>query len=250
MTTPIRRMVVGVGLLGRHDPVLRIAAGIAREHAVEGTASECLVDRTREIEADLLIVGATRQDRVRRHFVGTTAQGVIAEGVVPVLLIWQPVVRPLKRVLLASNLSDQGTQICGRGLEILRSLFPDDLPELRCLLALRPPDRDAEGYLAFAQGELRRSLRGFPPVEPRIRQGDPGECIVREAVDWRADLVVLGNHAHAGRRRGIGGVAGMVLREAARNVLIIPAPHVQATPEHRTGTEDQKRSDVPHGRAR
>jgi universal stress protein A len=196
MTTPIRRMVVGVGLLGRHDPVLQIAAGIAREHgaelhvvhafdprapveiayarragdrmeqpekrkqtigeflcahgrtltepvrlvchAVEGTASECLVDRAHEVGADLLIVGATRQDRVRRHFVGTTAQGVIAEGVVPVLLIWQPVVRPLKRVLLASNLSDQSTQICGRGLEILRSLFPDDLPELRCLLALRP----------------------------------------------------------------------------------------------------------------
>jgi len=199
-------------------------------HVMEGARSECLVERAKAVGADLLIIGATRQDRIRRSFLGTTAQGVISHAAMPTLLIRQPVIRPLKRVLFTTNLSDLSIAICAKGLEVLSALFPTDVPEKRSLLVIRPQSEmtEADHYYRFAQRELERLLQERVP-EPashgtRIRSGDPADCIVQEAAEWRPDVLVLGNHGYPGRRRGIGSVAGRVMREAARNVLVIPSP--------------------------
>jgi len=281
MNGPIRRIVVGIGLLGRHDPVLDIAVGLAesagaelhavhvfdppdpltaawtrlhgtdanarreskmarrlerhvpsatratiRCHLLEGTPSERLAGIAAEIDADLMVVGATRQDRVRRHFVGTTALGVISEASVPVLLIWQPVVRPIRRVLFTNNLSNVSTSACARGNRVLTSLFAGDEPERRCLLVVAQSPGADDAFLLFARQEFSRIIEEAMPgqaLDHVVRQGDPAVAIIREANEWRADIVVIGNHGYAGRCRGVGSVAGMVLREAARNVLVIPS---------------------------
>jgi nucleotide-binding universal stress UspA family protein len=283
--TSIDTVAVGIGLLGKPDPVLSLAGTLALDlearlhavhmfdppaavdvafaresgsdsepgrraaeiakrmgahvkkcaesarpvcHVIEGQAGEALVGRAGELGADLLIVGATRQDRIGRHYLGTTAQAVIADATMPVLVVRQPVVRPLKRVLLTSNLSELSRRICRTALAVLRALFPADGPELRCLLVIRP-DRavaDPHRYLELATRTLATELgelRDGAAIQGTIRKGDPAEWIVREAEDWRADLLVLGSNGFAGRRRGIGDVAGMVLREVARNLLVIPA---------------------------
>jgi universal stress protein E len=288
MCSQISRLAVGIGLLGKNDPVLNIAVRIARDvdaelHAVHaydppapvdvvyaqhtgvaedvpcarrrtieqqlqahvgevvgrgervypdavvGSPSECLVERAEALGAQLLIVGATRQDRIQRSFLGTTAQAVISHATMPVLLIRQPVVRPLKRVLFTTNLSEISTAVCRTGIEVLRTLFDPDHAELRCLLVIRSHREvaDPEDYHDFAHGELMHLLYERVPALASaaaiIRGGEPAECIVREAAEWRPDLLVLGNHAYPGRVVGMGNVAGVVLREAARNVLMIPA---------------------------
>lgn len=291
MASRIRRIAVGIGLLGKHDPVLGIGAGIAAElgaelhavhvydplapldvayarrigatthdpatrakqmarrlqahvrevtapaeavcHVTEGAPSECLVQRAREVGAELTIVGATRQDRVRRCFLGSTAQGVLFQAAMPTLLIRQPVVRPLKRVLFTTNLSELSLATCARGLGVLDGLFPADTPERRFLLAIRPYDEveDHEHYHGFARGELERHVQQRVPaiatIKTRIRSGDPAECIVQEAMQWRPDVLVLGNHGYPGRCHGIGSVAAAVLRDAARNVLVMPPPEAR-----------------------
>jgi nucleotide-binding universal stress UspA family protein len=281
MNGPIRRIVVGIGLLDRHDPVLDVAVCLAqaagaelhavhvfdppdpltaawtrlhgtdantrrepemarrlaqhvgaptrasvRCHVLEGTPSERLAEIASEIGAELIVVGATRQDRVRRHFVGTTALGVISEARVPVLLIWQPVVRPIRRVLFTNNLSNVSTSACARGNRVLESLFAGDEPERRCLLVVAQSPGADDAFLDFARQEFSRAIEEAMPGQPldhAVRQGDPAVAIIREANEWRADIVVIGNHGYAGRSRGVGSVAGMVLREAARNTLVIPS---------------------------
>jgi nucleotide-binding universal stress UspA family protein len=199
-------------------------------HVVKGAPGDALAGRANELNAGLLVVGATRQDRVQRHYVGATAQGVVASAEMPVLIVRQPVVRPLRRVLLTSNLSDQSRSVCRCGSNVLRTLFPGDSPQVRCLVAVRQ-DRgipDWQRYYELAGRTLEYHLRELPSVQPRIRTGEPADAIVDEANDWRADLLVLGNRGGTGHVRGIGNVAGMVLREVARNVLVIPGCAVGA----------------------
>jgi nucleotide-binding universal stress UspA family protein len=63
-------------------------------------------------------------------------------------------------------------------------------------------------------------------VVPRTRLGDPSTEVNIEADAWRADLIVLGTHGRTGISRYVfGSVAASVLRDANRNVLVIPAAH-------------------------
>jgi universal stress protein E len=200
-------------------------------HALEGTASERLVERADELDSDLLILGATRQDRVWRHYLGTTAHAVIARAQQPILLLRQPLLRPLERVLFPSDISELSAAVHRRGIELLAALFGEDDPEIRSLLVLprRPPDAPAPlpGFFEFAEQKQAEFLAGSggPPcrVRARLREGDPAECIVGEVSDWRADLLVLGTHSREGRFSDLGRVAGATLRDAPCNVLVLPS---------------------------
>jgi nucleotide-binding universal stress UspA family protein len=201
-------------------------------HALPGVPHARLSSFASEVEADLLVVGATRRGRIWREILGTTAERVLRAARVPVLVLHQPFLQPVRRVLMTTDLSEFSACVHDRAVEVLEILFSNNPPELRSMLVV-----DHRVALATSLGtefveQLGRSAverflaerQPGPAVDARARVGDPCEEIVVEAQAWQADLLVLGTHGRKGLSRYVfGSVAAAVLRDANRNVLVIPA---------------------------
>lgn len=201
-------------------------------HALAGVPHAQLTSFASEVEADLLVVGATRRDRIWREFLGTTAERVLRGSRVPVLVLQGPIFQPVKRVLMTTDLSDLSAGVHDRAVEVLEMLFPQDPPALRSLLVVEPgaalasslPIETVEQLGRAAVERFLAERRPGPVVEARARVGDPRDEIIVEAQAWQADLLVLGTHGRKGLSRYVfGSVAAAVLRDANRNALVIPA---------------------------
>jgi len=215
-----------------------------RCHAVEGSAGRTIVDVAEEVEADLLVVGATRRGRVWRNLLGTTADRVIRGSRVPVLVLHQPFAAPIRRVLLTTDLSEESGHLHDRGRSMAAALFGGAL-EMRTLLvvwfdAMLPPPLREDALRRAATAELSRFLAehaGAAPIQPRVRFGEAAREIVAEADEWKADLVVLGTHGRSGfSRLALGSTAAATLRGAGCNVLVVPRdplPALRAVPSPR-----------------
>jgi nucleotide-binding universal stress UspA family protein len=268
MLHPLRTIVAGVASLDAPDPLLPHVAGTARAlgatlhlvhasdgghaaglrarlearlqadapgtaavlHVVEGAATERLPETARAVGAELLVVGATRGNRVWRHFLGTTAEGVVRRAGVPVLVQRASPARGPRRVLLAADLSDVAGALC-----------PGCRPDLRSLRVVEDgPARSAREDAA--QRELDAFVRGRRPrargVQCKVRLGVPADEILAEASEWAADLVVLGTGGGSGAARfHLGRVAAAALRGAPCSVLAVPTPPRREAPEEAQAPE-------------
>lgn len=66
-------------------------------------------------------------------------------------------------------------------------------------------------------------------VTTKIVEGDPAEMIIAEALDWDADLIVLGSHGHGRlKRMMLGSVAGAVVANAPCSVQVVRTKHAEA----------------------
>lgn len=223
-------------------------AGLAlRCHVVEKPAATAICDTADGVGAGLVVVGATRRGRAWRGIVGSTADGVVRASAVPVLVLHEPLKLPIRRVLLTTDLSEASVGLLARALETLGAIAaPAGRLELLLVVASDPllPPPFAEEALARGAGEAVRLIaaRLGRPMETRVRVGDTPLEIVREAGEWKADLLVLGTHGRSGfRPLWLGGTAASTLRAASCNVLMIPGlttkePAAAGTPFATTGT--------------
>jgi nucleotide-binding universal stress UspA family protein len=76
---------------------------------------------------------------------------------------------------------------------------------------------------AIQQAALTRLRRHRPHLEvtTKVVEGDPKDVILREAIEWHADRVVLGSHGYGKAGRAIlGSTAAAVAAEAPCSVVI------------------------------
>ena len=219
-------------------------------HALPGVPHARLSSFASELDADLLVVGATRRGRIWRDILGTTAERVLRAARVPVLVLHQPFLQPVRRVLMTTDLSELSAGVHERAVEVLEMLFSEDPPELRSMLVVDhrvalATSLGTEFVEQLGRAAVERFLaerRPGPRVDARARVGDACEEIVVEAQAWRADLLVLGTHGRKGLSRYVfGSVAAAVLRDANRNVLVIPASAGTAT----TADAEEREAPVP-----
>jgi nucleotide-binding universal stress UspA family protein len=205
----------------------------ARCRVVPGAAGPVLADVADQVKADLLIVGAAHGTRLGRALLGTTAQRALRQSRVPVLVARRPVTPPLGRVLLTTDLSELSGAVHDRALATIATFFGTPTA-IRSLMVLGwmgvPAPLTLDALTRAAEGELAAFLRAHRPgprVEPVVRSGFTAGEIVDEALDWGADLLVVGTHARGwGARMMLGSVAEAALRDAPCNVLAIPPVRV------------------------
>lgn len=199
-------------------------------HAVPGPAAPAILEAARGAGATLLVVGAARPGRLFAAFLGTTAQRVLRGAEHPVLVVRRAVHRPLRRVLLATDLSPASAAAHEQGLDTAAALFGPPAAA-RSLLVLPylfvPSPLPHEAMERAALDQVTTYLRERRPrpfsVERRVRIGVPGDEIAAEAQGWDADLVVVGTHARGwAERLLLGSVAEATVREAPCNVLAVP----------------------------
>jgi len=198
--------------------------------AVPGTPDEVLRCEAERLGAELIVVGAVRKGRIAQAILGTTAQRVLRRAPVPVYVV-RTAFRPPRKVLLTTDLSELGAEVHERAMKMLPALAAAAVAEVRSLLVMFygivPAPLPPEALERAARAELGAFLAARAPashpVTPAVRFGPPPGAIAEEALEWGADLVVLGTHARRGAEHFfLGSVAEAALRELPCDALVIP----------------------------
>lgn len=198
-----------------------------------------ILERAREVAADLIVLGPHRGD-TPGHFLGTTAARVMRRAGTPCLIVNAPLSLPLRRVVVGYDFSEAAEVALSAAVAWMAALGrpgPDgETPELTLVHVLRP--LQVFGEYLVAVDEVADSLNDKlaerwdhiagasaprPTLRVMIRWSEPVDDAVARVAE-SADLLVVGSGRNGeARSRPIGGVASSIGRRAACPVLLVPA---------------------------
>ena len=219
-------------LLSRQMSELTAGRPLRFTVAVElGMDFEVITHKARN--AEVVILGAHREQWLKDVFVGTTAERVLRHGMTPTLVVKGPVAGPYRNILVAVDLSETSR----KALLFARRLWPAvpatvlyviDAPFLdqARVVAIRPEAADDNAKAVLDEGRANLSAflaeAGVEGVEPVVILGEAPVAIEREAAARSSDLVVLGTHGRSGIAHVmLGSVAERQLRHLPRDVLAV-----------------------------
>lgn len=201
-----------------------------------GSASQVIQDCAAAWGAELIVLGGKEHSMLGRWIGGSTSLDVARTTDVPLFVTAGPALA-IRRVLVAVDLSGAARPALAAA-ERYAGLFG---AELRALSVHEPipvipevtPPYDAIQYYAMAEDVLDREvwphIRGN--VERVVRHGMAVDTILREATDWRADLLVVGSHGKGwAERMLVGSVTERLLNHLPTSVLVVPTRIAAAVP--------------------
>jgi len=200
-------------------------------HARLGNTAPLVAEIAETRDCGLIVIGAHGRHAVRDWFLGTTAEKIVRESDVPVLVAKAEPVQPYRHVVVAVDFSAPSYA----ALEAALAWAP------RAQLTLvHAYETWFESYIDETTYErirheqetaLRERLREFAATAGvtsdqapayRIIAGHPGTAVTNAAIDARADLTVCGTQGATGvRHLVLGSVAQHILRESSRDVLTV-----------------------------
>lgn len=218
------------------------ALGIACQGLqVEDVPDHGIVTAAREAQCDIIVMGSHGRTSLSDALLGSTAENVVRQAPVPVLLVKLRVVeemgrevcdyafeRMLRKVIVPTDFSEDA----GRTLELVRSLRDADTEEVVLLHVqdvrkLRPHlsermdefNRVDAGRLDALRAELEAC--GFR-VKPRLAEGVPAQEILRVADEEDVGLIAIGSHGRTALAEVfLGSVSAEVIRRARQAVLVV-----------------------------
>ena len=190
-----------------------------------------------EASADLIVIGPHRS-RLKDVFVGTTAERLVRRSTRPLLIAVETPSAHHRTTLLALDF-DEASKSAGREA-LAMGVF--DHTEVVVMHAFDSPGEglmrraleqsaDVDRYIEDEGGEAAGNLRdllselGLPASCQTVvsMKGTPASAILESARKFDADMIVLGTNQRKGFERAlIGSVTEDVIRDACRDVLIIP----------------------------
>jgi len=239
--------------LGPHVPEEMIRGMIVRF----GRTAVVLREVARELEADAILLGGKHHSMLNRWVGGSTSHDTVRTAGTQVLVTASPADHVFRRVLVAVDLSAAAEPIAAAALEAATVLGA----ELRAVSVLETPIVSPTGtapfartpYYEIADRVLRR--RVWPLFKSRsvttaIRPGPVVETIQDEAVEWGADLVVVGSHGKGwGERLLLGSVTERLLNHLPTSLLVVPVgAHQLETPKAVSEGKRRKRAVRRRGR--
>ena len=201
-----------------------------------GRPAAVLGDAVAARGAELVVVGGKHHSTLGRWLGGSTSVSVARSTLVPLLVtVGQPAIR---RVLVAVDQSSAARPTLAAA-ERYAALFG---AELRAVSVIEPlpgvldlPRPDATDYPKLLEQTLARdiwSLIRAPGVDRLVRHGTALETILREAAEWRADLLVVGSHGKGPvTRMLVGSVTERLINNLPTSLLVVPAGVATIGPE-------------------
>lgn len=171
-------------------------------HVCTGDPAAQLVAFRSQLGAQLVVLGASGLRGLRRHLLGSVADRMLREPGAPLLLVNRcPLAAEFKRILVAVELPDVRTP----ALEMAVRVAHDLRGELVLLHVLPPRGwvsdrRHVELHPETAADRLRAVAAEIDPTIPAeaiARRGDPAQLIREAAVEFGAQLVVMGAERNA-----------------------------------------------------
>lgn len=204
-----------------------------------GPAAVVLQQVTRDLRPGLVVLGGKLHSVLERWLGGSTSLHVVRAAEVPVL-ITTGTPTAFRRVLVAADLSkaagptvalaERFAKLVGAQLRVLTVYEP--LPDLPGI-----PPVDPTEYFALAQETLERDvwpLVKTPGVEKFVRHGAVVDTLIREAADWKADVLVVGSHGKGWAQRVLlGSVTERLINQLPTSLLVAPVGLAAAALEKR-----------------
>lgn len=207
-------------------------------HLSLGDPLEGIVAAARTQNAGLLVIGPHRRQILRDAFVGTTAERVIRQSQVPLLVANGSPLGPYRHVLAASDLSQpsaDAVSILGRlalapdaDLTLFRAI---DVPEIGLMVRAQITSDEIKYQMERREKAASEELRAFGaglPVTSRhciaaMANGSTAFTILKASAETGADLIVIGTRGQIRLARLLlGSVTESVLRSATIDVLVVP----------------------------
>jgi nucleotide-binding universal stress UspA family protein len=216
--------------------VLTAAAAVSvRKTLVDGLETEGIRKRVQEGRADLVVMATHGRGSLGRFFLGSVADVLVRETLVPVLLVRPRGVAPdplpgpaVANVLVPLDGSPLAEQVLGPAADLARALLaPCTL--LRVLapsgIATESASLDAARtaaalvYLETVADPLRG--KGLPVRTRAVVAACPARAILSEARALEGTVIALATHGRSGAPRLVlGSVADQVIRAAPGPVLV------------------------------
>ncbi len=202
-----------------------LGKGVPLETLVrQGDPAREILGAVEDLDVDLVVMGTHGRCGLPHLLLGSVTDKVLQRARCPVLAVGSaptpPAVGPLfRRILCAADL----TQDSDGTIDLALSLAEENEAEVTLLHVV---ERKTDPDLPAAQEQLRRAVpalsRDFCEVKERVTVGTPWREILRVAEECRAELVVLGAHAHNLMGRLLfGSTASHVVQHAACPVLVV-----------------------------
>lgn len=194
-----------------------------------------IIQRARQFNADLVVLGSRGSQGPRELFLGSTAEKVVRKGDRPVLLVRDAPRQPYRRVLVPTDFSPASRQALLAALTLAPAARFDLLHVYRLWGAgqLGPASigdehlhRYQQQLLDTAAAKLREfiqepELHGSR-IKPHLRQGNPAAMIPAQAAKMGADLIAVGTEGLSGLPYLLlGSVSEQVMRQAGCDVLAV-----------------------------
>lgn len=214
-------------------------------HVEAGQPWKVIVQKARDMEADLIVVGTHKNRGVAELFVGTTLERVAKYSDTPVLLVRDPVTGPYGMAIVGADFSPMAQ----RTAEFAARVAP--VADLTLVHAYHIPFKaltmrmDAEGDIPkkerdaierplFAEMARFTETLGLAKdrTMQRLREGGATSILGQEVRRSRADLLALGVHARSPLVLGLlGSTAIDAMSSPPCDVLLVTAVRQEAAAE-------------------
>jgi len=206
----------------------RVSGALAALSIHGGQPAAVLNRAVAALGAELVVLGGKHHSPLGRWLGGSTSLNVARSARVPLLvMVGEPAIR---RVLVAVDQSNAARPTLAAA-ERYATLFG---AELRALSVIEPlpvvpevPQPDATEYYRLLAETVAHdiwSLIRAPGVATLVRHGAVRRTILREAAEWRADLLVVGSHGKGlVKRMLVGSVTEGLINHLPTSLLVVPA---------------------------
>lgn len=197
-----------------------------------GDPVEAILDQAESFGADLIVLGAHGEPRLRDAIFGTTAGHVVRKAAQPVLVAQNDPERAYRRMLVAVD-DETAEQV----LELALALAaPDQVFIVHAFGSVVEAlagagdvleDVRTEQDVLVAKLHLKLAGAGREParIETIVEEGDPMDVIMRAWMRVEPDLVVMGTHGRTGVAHLLhGSVAETALLGCPSDMLIMRTP--------------------------
>jgi nucleotide-binding universal stress UspA family protein len=214
---------------------------VASQQVMMESIPRAVLERAGEVEADLIVIGPATPRRFRGPILGNTADRIISNSRIPVLVIRDSAAMELSSVVVPLDVGDPARGALDLALVWAAALRPSPAPSLVSSPEVRvvyvipkqysTPDFRFDDLVASPQlrieiedAQERTGLREEVRIRQQLVWGDrPAEEIVRLVESEPTELLVLGTHGYGAIGRAlIGSVTSRVVRAATCPMLLVP----------------------------
>jgi nucleotide-binding universal stress UspA family protein len=202
-----RRKAEATEVVNADLAALRATASRIEVHVLVGRDYTDILDRAEKSAADLIVLGAHREDALRGLVIGTTAERIIGFGTRPVLVVNSQPAGQYRRVIVAVDFSSSARQAAAFAFDLL----PEAEFRLLHASSMAADGRFSSGANTGKAEKIKSDLSAyFPCVGAHaaskhlvVRHGSALAVIRDEVTDFNAEVLVVGAQRRSGLTRAL-----------------------------------------------